>query len=75
VVHEVEKGGNLDLLLRGFHGIGNRAVDAIGDGLEAIALALSTPQDNSEQVTEFAAKVRAVREKLKASVDAQTKGD
>jgi hypothetical protein len=53
VTHNIEKGSNLDLLVRGFHGIANRAVDAlngIGGGLQAIALALSTPQDNSTQV-------------------------
>ena len=54
-VYEVAKGSNLDLLIRGFHGIANRAIDSlngIGAGLQAIALALSTPQDNSQQVQE-----------------------
>jgi len=48
--HEVERGGNLDFLLRGFNGAVNKLADAIGGGLKAVALALSTPQDNSAQV-------------------------
>lgn len=70
-VHEIAKGSNLDLLLRGFHGIGNRLVDELGDGLHAIALALSTKEDNSAQILELANKVKAVREKLKQSIDKQ----
>lgn len=69
VIHEVERGSNLDLLLRGFNGIGNRFVDA----LNAIALALSTPQDNSQQVQEVINKIRNVREGLKTAIDNQTK--
>lgn len=79
VVHDVEKMSNLDVLIRGFHGIGNRLVDSlngigddIGDGLHAIALALSTKEDNSAQILELANKVRAAREKLKSSIDKQT---
>lgn len=49
--------------------------EAIGDGLHAIALALSTKEDNSAQILEFANKVKTAREKLKQSVDNQTKGD
>ena len=71
VAHEVEKGSNLDLLLRGFHGIGNRLVDAIDDGLHAVALALSTREDNSAQILELASEVKAAREKLKQSIDKQ----
>ncbi len=44
-------------------------------GLEAIALAASTPEDNSAQILEHAAKVRSVREKLKTAIDKQTKGE
>lgn len=82
MVHEIAKGGNLDLLLRGFHGIGNRLVDSlngIGAGLQAIALALSTPQDNSQQVQEqidkLTQEIRGVRTGLSTAVDNQTKGD
>jgi hypothetical protein len=70
VIHDVEKGSNLDLLVRGFHGIGNRLVDAlngIGAGLQAIALALSTPQDNSREVQ---AQIDKATEQLKTSTDA-----
>lgn len=51
--HEVARGSNLDLILRAANGIGNRLVDAVnavGGGLQAIALALATPQDNSSDV-------------------------
>jgi hypothetical protein len=70
VIHDVEKGSNLDLLVRGFHGISNRLVDAlngIGAGLQAIALALSTPQDNSREVQ---AQIDKATEQLKTSTDA-----
>lgn len=72
VVHDVDKGSNLDLLVRGFHGIGNRAVDAlvgVGAGLQAIALALSTPQDNSQQVQQLIDRIRSVREGLQSAID------
>ena len=48
----VPAGSNLDLILRGTNGAVNKLADAIGGGLRAIALALSTPQDNSAQVQE-----------------------
>lgn len=49
----------------------NELAEAIGDGLHAIALALSTKEDNSAQILELANKVKTVREKLKQSVDKQ----
>ena len=70
LIHDVEKGSNLDLLLRGANGIGNRLVDSllgIGAGLQAIALALSTPQDNS---TEVQAQIDKATEQLKLSTNA-----
>ena len=74
VVHEVEKGSNLDLLIRGFHGIGNRLVDAVGTGLQAIALALSTPQDNSaevqKQIDKFTTQLKSSTDELDAAVKA-----
>ena len=72
LIHDVEKGSNLDLLLRGANGIGNRLVDSllgIGAGLQAIALALSTPQDNSGEVQKVIDRIRATREKLESAVD------
>ena len=64
-VHDVERGSNLDLLIRGFHGIGNRLVDA----LQAIALALATPNDNSAEVREQVKRLQAARESLQQSID------
>lgn len=77
VIHDIEKGSNLDLLVRGFHGIGNRLVDSlngIGAGLQAIALAVSTPEDNSTEVREAVEKIRALRKDLQSSID-RNKGD
>ena len=61
--HDVARGSNLDLLLRGFHGVANRAVDA----LMAIAVALSTPHDNSSEVQ---AQIDKATEQLKSSTNA-----
>jgi hypothetical protein len=36
-VHDVERGSNLDLLIRGFLGLGNRTIDAIRVVASAIA--------------------------------------
>ncbi len=63
-VHEVERGSNLDLLLRGANGIGNRLVDA----LLAIATALSTSQDNSAEIKAITDKVMASRKELQDAV-------
>jgi hypothetical protein len=63
-VHEVERGSNLDLLLRGANGIGNRLVDA----LLAIATALSTTQDNSAEIKAITDKVMASRKELQDAV-------
>lgn len=66
-LHDVGQGSNLDLILRGFNGAVNRFADQVGGGLRAIALALSTPQDNSTQVQ---AELDKVQQKLKAQTDA-----
>lgn len=65
IFHEVERGGNLDLILRGANGAVNKLADATGGGLKAIALALSTPQDNSAQV-------QAAIDKMVAELNAGT---
>lgn len=82
IYHDVRKGDNLDLLIRGFHGIGNRLVDAIasvGTGLQAIALALSTPNDNSEQVQaqidKFTQEIRGIRTDLSTAVNQSKEKD
>ena len=65
-VYDVERGSNLDLLLRAFSGVANRFVDAVGGGLQAIALALSTPHDNSAEVQK---QIDQVQQKLKTATD------
>lgn len=75
ITHEVSAKGNLDLILRGMNWAVNRLADAIGGGLHAIALALSTKEDNSAEIRELAAKVKSVREKLQTSVDNQQEGE
>lgn len=65
--HEVEKGSNLDLLLRGTIGAVNKLADSIGGGLRAVALALSTPQDNSAEVQK---QIDKFTQEIKSSTDA-----
>lgn len=74
--HEVARGSNLDLILRAANGIGNRLVDAInsvGGGLQAIALALATPQDNQGDVQahidRITLEVKQQADALQATVD------
>lgn len=50
VTHVIEGKSTTGLLLNGLVGAVNRLADQIGGGLRAIALAVSTPQDNSAQV-------------------------
>lgn len=71
-IHEVRKTGNLYFLANGFIGALNRLADSIGKGLAAVALALSTPKDNSADVKEIVDKLRAMREDLAKSIE---KGD
>lgn len=71
ITHDVARQGNLDLILRGTNGAINKLADAIGGGLHAIALALSTKEDNSAEIRALAEKVKAVREKLQTSIDNQ----
>jgi hypothetical protein len=69
-IHEVERFSNLDLILRGFNGALNKLSDSIGGGLRALALAISTPQDNSEEVKAQLAKLDASIDELQATVEA-----
>lgn len=75
-VHDVTAGSNLDLILRGFNGAINRFSDAIAGGLKAIALALSTPQDNSaevqKQIDHLAVQLKWQTDALQSAID-QTK--
>lgn len=66
-MHDVPRGSNLDLILRGTIGALNRFTDVLGGGLQAIALALSTPQDNSGEVQK---KLDEVTKNMKSSTDA-----
>lgn len=50
VVHDVKRNSNLDVILRGTNGAVNKLADAILNGAKVIALALSTPTDNSAAV-------------------------
>jgi hypothetical protein len=74
-VHEVGKeGSNLYFLINAFIGAYNRRTDAISSGLRAIALALSTPQENSEavqkQIDQFTAQLKTGTDELNAAVKA-----
>lgn len=62
-------------LIRGLSASINAVAVSLSDGLHAIALALSTKDDNSAQILELANKVKAAREKLQTSVDNQTEGE
>lgn len=75
VSHDIARGSNLDLLMRGFHGIANRLVDAIGGGLHAIALALSTPHDNSGEVKQQIERLKQSRTSLGESIEEHQEGD
>lgn len=70
-IHEVQRGSNLDLILRGFNGAINRFADAVGGGLQAIAVALSTPHDNSAEVTEFTNRIKKQVDALDAAANQQ----
>lgn len=50
LTHEVDRRGNLFFLLNGFNGALNKLASEIGGGLQALALAVATPQDNSKEV-------------------------
>lgn len=64
---EIKKTGSLYFLINAFIGAYNRRTDVVGAGLQAIALALSTPQDNSSQVQ---AHIDKLTQQLKQQADA-----
>jgi len=74
----VRKESHLAFLLNAFIGAYNRRTDALAGGLKAIALALSTPQDNSAQVqaeiNNLAAQLNAGTSNLGDAINEQTKG-
>ena len=67
-VYEIEKGGNLYFLLNAFIGAVNRFADQVGGGLQAVALALSTSEDNSAEIKSLTERLAAQREALDAAV-------
>jgi hypothetical protein len=76
VAFDVEARSNLDLILRATNGIGNRLVDAlngIGAGLRAIALALSTSQDNQAavqaEIDRLTAQLNTSTAEVKSAID------
>lgn len=80
--HEVGKeGSNLYFLINAFIGAYNRRTDALtrsatvlSSGIEAIALALSTGEDNSAEIAKLTSQIRASREALQTAINNQ-KGD
>jgi uncharacterized coiled-coil protein SlyX len=73
IVHDVSKDGTLFFLLNGFNGALNKLAEQIGGGLQAIAVALATPQDNSTEVqkhlNELNLKLKASNETLQAAIN------
>jgi hypothetical protein len=68
-VHEVEKNGNLYFLANAFIGALNRLADQIGGGLQAVALALATEEDNSAEIKALTDKLAASRESLETAIN------
>jgi len=72
---EVDSRGSLYYLINAFIGAYNRRTDMESKALQAIALALSTPQDNSAEVKAQIAKLEASRQQLDAALNNQPKGE
>lgn len=76
--HEVERGSNLDFLLRASIGAFNRFTDTVGKGMTAIALALSTPNDNSaevqKQIDEFVKQLKSSSDNVEDAIKQQSEG-
>ena len=72
LIIELPRNSNLDVVLRMF-------IATLGSGVQAIALALSTPHDNSEevqkQIDKYADEIRSIRTDLAQSVNNQTGGN
>jgi hypothetical protein len=68
LIIELPKGGNLDAVLRLF-------ITTLGGGLQAIALALSTPQDNSAEVQrkidQYSERIGEQRQDLQNAINRQ----
>ena len=77
-IHEVRKQGNLYFLINAVIGAYNRRTDALSGGMQAIALALSTPQDNSTavqaEIDRLTAELKASRLNVEEAIK-QDKGD
>lgn len=72
--HEVRAGSNLDALVRGAITAANHFTGVLSAGLQAIALALSTPEDNSgevqKQIDKFTQQLKTSTDELDATVKA-----
>lgn len=73
-VHEVERNGNLFFLCNGFNGALNKLAEQLGGGLQAIALALSTPKDNSAEIKALTDKLKQSEDVLQSAIDQAKKG-
>lgn len=71
-IHEVDKTGNLYFLLNGFNGALNKLASQIGGGLQAIALALATPHDNSQEVKALSERIQKQVAALEAAAKPPT---
>lgn len=74
-IHEVEKNGNLYFLLSAGIGAINRLSDSLGHGLMAIALAMSTTEDNSAEIKALTDKLKQSTDQLETAVDEANKGE
>lgn len=72
ITHDVVRGSNLDLILRGANGVGNKFADAVGKGLMAIALALSTTDDNSAAIAKLTDELKASNNALDEAIRRNT---
>ena len=74
----VNKESHLAFLVSAFLGAYNRRTDALAKGMNAIALALSTPQDNSSQVQaeidKLTAQLNASTDTVEDAINQQQKG-
>lgn len=70
VNHSVDSG--LNYFINALIGAYNRRTDVMGRGFTAIALALSTPNDNSEEIKALTAKLKASTDELESAVKSQS---
>lgn len=69
--HSLDSG--VSYFINAFIGAYNRRTDVIGKGLAAVALALATPKDNSKEIKELTAALKASTDELESAVKSQSK--